>query len=152
MLRGTLFSRKIKQELARNSITENVRKWLMEIGTKIWWKQEFIIRKVTSRKMSEILIMQNVMGKYVWPHGHNILLSQWGFLSHSPPHSHTPRGLPTVPPSQRLEMQIPFSLGPSAVLFYYPSEGVWVIVPHSPTPRGLPTVPPSQCIVMRVCA
>ena len=40
-------------------------------------------------------------------------------------------------------MQILFSLGPSAVLFYYPSEGVWVIVPHSPTPRGLPTVLPS---------
>ena len=48
--------------------------------------------------------------------------------------------------------EILFSLGPSAVLFYYPSEGVWVIVPHSLTPRGLPTVPPSQCIVMQVCA
>ena len=47
-------------------------------------------------------------------------------------------------------MQIPFSLGPSAVLFYYPSEGVWVIVPPFPYPRGLPTVPPSQCLEMHI--
>ena len=62
------------------------------------------------------------------------------------PHSPTPRGLPTVPPSQRLEMQILFSLGPSAILFYYPSEGVWVIVPPFPYPPGTahcPTLPTS---------
>ena len=41
-------------------------------------------------------------------------------------------------------MQILFSLGPSAVLFYYPSEGVWVIVPPFPYPPGTahcPTLP-----------
>ena len=37
-----------------------------------------------------------------------------------------------------------FSIGPSAVLFYYPSEGVWVIVPPFPYPPGTahcPTLP-----------
>ena len=47
-------------------------------------------------------------------------------------------------------MLIPFSLGPSAVLFYYPNEGVWSKAPHSPTPRGLPTVPPSQRFEMQI--
>ena len=43
-------------------------------------------------------------------------------------------------------MQILFSLGPSAVLFYYPSEGVWVIDPPFPYPPGTahcPTLPTS---------
>ena len=41
-------------------------------------------------------------------------------------------------------LQIPFRVGPSAVLFYYPSEGVWVIVPPFPYPPGTahcPTLP-----------
>ena len=32
-----------------------------------------------------------------------------------------------------------FSIGLSAVLFYYPSEGVWVIVPPFPYPPGTAT-------------
>ena len=40
--------------------------------------------------------------------------------------------------------ELAFSIGPSAVLFYYPSEGVWVIVPPFPYPPGTahcPTLP-----------
>jgi len=42
--------------------------------------------------------------------------------------------------------ELAFSIGPSAVLFYYPSEGVWVIVPPFPYPAGTahcPTRPTS---------
>ena len=59
---------------------------------------------------------------------------------------------------------IHFSLGPSAILFYYPSEGVWVIVPPFPYPPGTahcPTLPtfwntdsfyPSTIETMCACA
>ena len=41
-------------------------------------------------------------------------------------------------------------IGPLAIIFYCPSEGVWVIVPPFPYPRGLPTVPPSQRFEMQI--
>ena len=104
--------------------------------------------EILGRKMSEILRSENEVGKIIFilaqglrPYYFIIPVRVFGSQS---PHSPTPRGLPTVPPSQRLEMQIPFSLGPSAVLFYYPSEGVWVIVPpfpYLPVTAHCPTLP-----------
>ena len=55
-------------------------------------------------------------------------------------------GFKTIGFNIKLEMQIPFSLGLSAVLIYYPSEGVWVIVPPFPYFPGTahcPTLPTS---------
>ena len=70
---------------------------------------------------------------------HNLLRSLFGRFLKTQNDAYVKRG-----GVMSLELQIPFSLGPSAVLFYYPSEGVWVIVPPFPYPPGTahcPTLP-----------
>ena len=62
--------------------------------------------------MSEILIMENVMGKVC-----------------------------------KVENGIP--IGPLAIIFYCPSEVVWVIVPHSPTPGDCPLSHPPNVLKCR---